>query len=144
MGRGTLAAGVGYTAIANRMTATVLRLNPSNAAEASAMINADIAAKAAMSPQAMYLVDMDHDGGSDDAVILMTLLYHEQGPVVSNPVARCWSASNASQAQAGLLAAIAEAGADTNSNYVILNGLAGCGQGHQFLGYIVTIQGPVP
>lgn len=141
MGRGTLAAGVGYTAIANRMTATVLRLNPSNAAEASAMINADIAAKAAIT---MYLVDMDHDGGSDDAVILMTLLYHEQGPVVSNPVARCWSASNASQAQAGLLAAIAEAGADTNSNYVILNGLAGCGQGHQFLGYIVTIQEPGP
>lgn len=141
MGRGTLAAGVGYTAIANRMTATVLRLNPSNAAEASAMINADIAAKAAIP---MYLVDMDHDGGSDDAVILMTLLYHEQGPVVSNPVARCWSASNASQAQAGLLAAIAEAGADTNSNYVILNGLAGCGQGHQFLGYIVTIQEPGP
>lgn len=143
MGRGSLPSGNGYTTANSSMTATVLRLNPSNPTEASALIQADIADKLGMTPP-RYLIDVDHDGGSDDAVILMSLLYHTAGNPTPNIVARCWSASNAQQAESGLTAAIAAAGADADSNYVRLHGLAGCGQGHQFLGYLITSEDPGP
>lgn len=131
------------------MATRALRFAPSAHAEAGAWAEQWIQYMAALQ-QPRYLVDLDIDGGSDDEMLLMTLLFSEFGsplggagdlPQLNVKMRTCYAAE-AAAAENGLNALIGEAAGDADSNNVNGYAIVGCGQGHQFIGVLLTADIP--
>lgn len=134
------------------LTARCFRFAPSNHAVMAAWAEQTIRDMAAETTP-RYLADMDIDGGSDDEMMLVTLLFTvidpapmggANDPGQDNVRVRTCYASEAVPAQAGLNALIAAADASVGSDIVYGHAVIGCGQGHQFVCLLLTGESSVP